>query len=271
MEIKMKFTILECRRFQSPGKKVSQKRLVCNYEFDYYLADGKTTILDGRKSEVGAHCLCFRKPGQTVVSYGGYNCYLLTVDFSGRPPIKNYTRNTATVVEERSPDPLLEEIPDVVEIHHSEEMHYLFSLLERQVDYTSELSHMIFEEILLLVNADVKYNLLKQSQSQNEAIDALIYYIHKHYKEKITLDDMSVLVHLNKNYIVRFFKQICGITPMEYVAQYRLNKAQILLTDTDLTVGQIAEECGYPSPAFFSAQFKKRFTVTPNAYRKDFE
>jgi AraC-like DNA-binding protein len=47
----------------------------------------------------------------------------------------------------------------------------------------------------------------------------------------------------------------------------RMELACDLITNTDLSIGQIAQKCGYPSPSYFSAEYKKHFGVTPATHR----
>lgn len=66
-------------------------------------------------------------------------------------------------------------------------------------------------------------------------------------------------------------KNITGMTPNDYILHVKLNKSLILLSDHSLTIGEIAYELGFSSPAYFSKCFKKQFGVTPADYRKRIE
>lgn len=63
-------------------------------------------------------------------------------------------------------------------------------------------------------------------------------------------------------------KNITGMTPNDYILQVKLNKSIVLMSDHMLTIGEIAYELGFSSPAYFSKCFKKQFGVTPADYRK---
>lgn len=85
----MELCILECRRFVAPDPGGAVKRIVRNHEFDFYMDGARTVTFDGRVYPVSAGSLCVRRPGQVCSGVGDYDCYQLTVDFSGKTPPEN--------------------------------------------------------------------------------------------------------------------------------------------------------------------------------------
>lgn len=79
---------------------------------------------------------------------------------------------------------------------------------------------------------------------------------------------------LNYDYVRKLFKKETGLTPHEYLTAVRMVRAgKILLSNVSnrysaLTVGQVAEACGYAEPLYFSRVFKKYFGVSPTEYVK---
>lgn len=65
-------------------------------------------------------------------------------------------------------------------------------------------------------------------------------------------------------------KRQFGCPPMEYLLHYRLDQAKLLLLQTDLPVGRIAQEVGFRQAAYFTSCFVKREGVTPREYRRRF-
>jgi AraC-like DNA-binding protein len=63
------------------------------------------------------------------------------------------------------------------------------------------------------------------------------------------------------------FKELHGVTLFAFGRGLRLDHGQQLLLDTRLTVREIAEQCGYPEQANFTAAFRKRFGVAPSQLR----
>ena len=85
--------------------------------------------------------------------------------------------------------------------------------------------------------------------------------------DQITLDCLSIVAHLNKNYLVRQFKNRFGISPIAYLIKIRMEYAKKLLSESNLPVNEVASACGYNDPSFFNFYFKKTFKISPAAYR----
>ena len=96
----------------------------------------------------------------------------------------------------------------------------------------------------------------------------LIDYMEKHLSEKITLEDLSELMHFDKSYLIERFKSLWGLPPKQYLNALRLEKAKELLVTTDKTVTDIAQETGFQSIHYFSSFFKRKENMTPLNYRK---
>ena len=65
------------------------------------------------------------------------------------------------------------------------------------------------------------------------------------------------------------FKEGTGMTPMEYLMEYRIKNADIQLKTTEKSISDIAYECGFGDSAYFSRCYKKRRGITPSAARRN--
>lgn len=93
-------------------------------------------------------------------------------------------------------------------------------------------------------------------------------YIQQHYQERISLEQLSASLHMNKNYFCKFFKQKVGKTPFSYLNEYRINQAAALLLTTDDPITEIAMNTGFDNMSYFIRQFKHCKGCTPSAFRK---
>ncbi|WP_046174554.1 AraC family transcriptional regulator [Domibacillus indicus] len=94
-------------------------------------------------------------------------------------------------------------------------------------------------------------------------------YIQTHFKQKVTLDDISAALSISKFYLSRVFKEVTGITVMEYVMDCRLNQVKYELEmNPEKVLTNVAVEAGFESPAHFSRFFKKKVGMTPSEYRR---
>ena len=84
----------------------------------------------------------------------------------------------------------------------------------------------------------------------------------------ITLDELAGVAALSPNHLLRTFKQVFQQTPYQYLTEKRLAHAQHLLRHTALPVTEICFAIGFESPSSFSGLFRRRFGLSPQAYRQ---
>ncbi len=93
-------------------------------------------------------------------------------------------------------------------------------------------------------------------------------FIHDHYMQPITTGDIAAAVGFSPNYLSRRFRQSTGIGPHEYLVFVRLRHAALELISTPDSIITIALRCGFSDSNYFKDSFKKKFGVTPRAYRR---
>jgi DNA-binding response OmpR family regulator len=93
-------------------------------------------------------------------------------------------------------------------------------------------------------------------------------YIHQHYAEPLTREEIASYVHFSPDYLTDCFRQEQGITPMVYLNRYRIFQARSLLEDSDLTITQVALAVGFSEGAHFTRTFRREVGMTPRAYRR---
>ena len=103
---------------------------------------------------------------------------------------------------------------------------------------------------------------------KNERIKQMLHWIHVHYAEKITLEDIAKAGQLSRSECCRYFKRVLKQTPLHYVTDYRIQKSLSLLQEADSTVTDVAYQVGFNSTSYFISQFRKSMNMTPLAYKK---
>lgn len=93
-------------------------------------------------------------------------------------------------------------------------------------------------------------------------------YIDSHFKENITLSQLSDLVHINKYYLVHTFSREYGVSPISYLISRRLQESKYLLGRTNHSLSQISHMLGFSSPSYFSQSFRRAEKMSPLEYRK---
>jgi len=93
-----------------------------------------------------------------------------------------------------------------------------------------------------------------------------IAYIHEHYAEPFSRQDMARQVGLSERYLTRCFHKEMGMTPVEYLKRYRLKEAKIKL-GAGANVTESALAVGFSSVSYFTRLFEKEVGVSPSIYR----
>jgi AraC-like DNA-binding protein len=93
-------------------------------------------------------------------------------------------------------------------------------------------------------------------------------YMQEHLAEGIDLSSLSRVVAVSPGYLGRVFKRQMGTTPHQFLIDVRLEAAEGLLAETDLTVTQIAWRVGFASPSHLVTTFRARTGTTPLEFRR---
>lgn len=91
-------------------------------------------------------------------------------------------------------------------------------------------------------------------------------YIHNHYSETISLQELSEVLYLSRTYLSTLFKKYIGKSFSDYLIDYRLSRATELIKMHSLSLNEIASLVGYDNYPHFSKLFKKRYGATPREY-----
>jgi two-component system response regulator YesN len=99
----------------------------------------------------------------------------------------------------------------------------------------------------------------------------LIYHIGKyivmHVDERLSLDDLSDRLHLNKTYISHIFKKVSGMGLVDFQLNTKIDRAKILLHDEEWKISEIADQIGYSNVEYFRKIFRDITSMTPSEYR----
>ena len=93
-------------------------------------------------------------------------------------------------------------------------------------------------------------------------------YIEENFKKDISLDDVSRIVDISPYYFSKLFKEETGENFIEYLTNRRIEKAKMLLQNSEVSIKKICADTGYSDPNYFSRIFKKQVGITPTEYRE---
>ncbi|MBA3515801.1 MAG: helix-turn-helix transcriptional regulator [Pyrinomonadaceae bacterium] len=92
--------------------------------------------------------------------------------------------------------------------------------------------------------------------------------MHAQLEQDLSLKKIAAASYLSPFHFVRVFKKLTGTTPHAYLASLRTSRAQLLLSETNLSVTDISSRVGYSSPSHFTKAFRQATGLTPRAFRK---
>ncbi|PYG89758.1 two-component system response regulator YesN [Ruminiclostridium sufflavum DSM 19573] len=139
----------------------------------------------------------------------------------------------------------------------------LLKLIDK-CDSVDELNSLL-EEVSMRISSRVNsFNNKSLKLILRKAID----YIHEHYNEQVTLNEVAENIYVSTFYISRMFKKELGISFVDYLNDVRIEKAKELLKDVKYKTYEVAEMVGIPDPHYFSKIFKKYSGMTPSEYKE---
>lgn len=93
-------------------------------------------------------------------------------------------------------------------------------------------------------------------------------HIHSHICEIIDVEELSDVACVTKPYLIRLFKREFGTSPVQYINNKKVERAQLLLYTTDMPVKEVAYELGISDHSYFIRMFRKVTGITPQEYRR---
>lgn len=106
------------------------------------------------------------------------------------------------------------------------------------------------------------------SNKVNDKLKAMIIYIHEHYSEKLSVKQIASAAFISERECFRIFQNYLYITPVEYLKNYRIQKACYLLVKTSESITSVGLSCGFESSSYFIKTFREKIGCTPQSYRK---
>lgn len=157
---------------------------------------------------------------------------------------------------------------------HDSSIHELFRqmLYEiRTAQYGSQTicQHLLEILILKIIRAQQLIPVSINSIRMTKECAQIKEYLDSNYAEHITLDTLTSLTHMNKYYMVHSFTKYAGLSPIQYLNQTRLKRAQYLLETTNYSISDITSSTGFSSQSYFTQIFRKNFQMTPVKYRQE--
>lgn len=131
------------------------------------------------------------------------------------------------------------------------------------------------EAIVLLIltrvarDPEVNTPISDKLSSTTYAIDPALLFVAESYQRDIKVVQMARACAMSESHFRKMFARLMGISPLEYLNQYRIKRAMYLLQTTNSPVSRIAEECGFVSVATFNRNFLRYNGLAPTQWRNE--
>lgn len=152
--------------------------------------------------------------------------------------------------------------------------HCLYKLIQESKNYGADNNTALkvyFLELLISINRCYKElnSLVYNHPSKlHKKISEIITYINLNYTNDLGLELLSKEFLISTAHLSRAFKKVTGLSFVEYLNNLRVNEAQKLLTETNLSILEIAEKVGYQNSTHFGRTFKSITGSSPREFRK---
>lgn len=132
---------------------------------------------------------------------------------------------------------------------------------------TSFLTQQLWYLIYLHTGKTVLTERKEPAASSQGRLQVMMQYIHQHYDQKISLEEIAEQAMVSKSTALNLFRRYLHDTPVHYLLKYRLQEAASLLVVTEKKIGVISENVGFENVDYFCKMFKKYYSMTPTEYR----
>ena len=237
-----------------PNNKVTKKRNTTMFELELPIEPGGISYINSEFTAITPNMMICAKPGQVRHTKFPFRCYYIHFILN-----EGYLYDT------------LMSLPNFLAIQDIDSYKKIFENLCKYFDTRTARDEIMQQSLVL----ELVYMLAKEDrfQIQNEKlknshfqIDKAIKYIKENLTEDLSLQSVSDYMVLSPIHFHNCFKAAVGRTLHEYVEDQRIKAAVNLLLTTDLTLTQIALQCGFSSQSYFSYVFKRKMKTTPRKY-----
>lgn len=232
----------------------------------YYLAKGQTKyLIDDEIYPVQTGNIVFIPKGHYHMTdngeYKNIERYLLSFDDN------LFDNDTRVILDELSKHRLIS-----ISVNRVEEIESLLNRFKHYVTMEGELGDAVRKIHTLAILSFIcrhKKEVTPEVSDTDRIVHQVSGYISANYCEELSLSILSRKFSISESHLSRKFKEVVGIGLNEYITFVRIINAERLLREGRLSITEVATECGFNDPNYFSTVFKKLKGVTPLKFAKN--
>lgn len=231
-----------------PKKSITAKRKVKTFELEYFYESGGKSVINGKEYNIKKGFVLFAKPKDIRYSHLPFTCKYLHFTVSDEL--------LCFALETMSPFFMA---PDSSKTG---------KILTRII--SNFYSANKFDNIVAACELVTLLKMLCEGGEEDlSSLNLAQRYIESGFAEDITTTDIARECNISVSYLHKIFKMGLDTTPIEYLKEIRISAAKDLLTNSNLSISEIAFRCGFNSQSYFSDSFKRAVGISPNSFRKN--
>ena len=234
------------------GRAISKERKVTQFEIELPIEDGGTSYINGESHPIRTNTVICAKPGDKRQTRSPFKCYYVHM-----------------VVTDGLIYEVLTALPNFIEMQNTGNIKDIFERLCNCHVSEKEERKLLQQGLLLeLVYALYRPTQSNYTKNSNAAVKNAVAYIKNNITADLSLETVAKEVKFAPSYFHKLFKSATGKPLHKYIEGLRIEKAANMLITEEMTLTQIAYECGFSSQSYFSYAFKRHTGMTPRAYAK---
>ncbi len=121
----------------------------------------------------------------------------------------------------------------------------------------------LWKHLRIYLDPDIK----NTTHTGDDRFKKMLLYLQQNHAAYFCLDEMASHIGLSRSECCRYFKRKSGQTISDYLRQYRIHRSLELLTESDSSISQIAQRCGFSNQSYYTKEFRRLTGTTPKQYR----
>lgn len=142
----------------------------------------------------------------------------------------------------------------------------LFDCITKNYLYNTEASYMKVQGSMNLLLAPF-FEEIDTNRTKLVKFKKVLEFIDENYRKKIQLSELASIMNISTMYFSNYFKSVFHISPKQYILNKRMNEAQRLLIESEMSIKEIAFTVGFENESYFSEYFTKRVGVSALKFR----
>ena len=238
--------------------KSNKERMMVNYEFEFYTEDCEGgLIIDGTFHQIRQGMVSLPKPGQSVRMCHPYTCYFMNIGTTD-PELQELFGSLPEMFPLWNMDEVIDHLQQMILLKPASTLNQKLRLQSHACSIIAILSHCG-------QNKDQAAHSAFQHRKTLLTVDR---YMRSHVSEQLSLTELARMSNLDPTYFHKLYTAAFGATPAQRLLRYRIKKAKTGLLSGNISLSNLAEQCGFSSQTYFCYKFRKATGMTPTQYRE---